>query len=162
MLIILFGYPGVGKTHIGKLLQQHYGYHFYDADVDLTPAALQAIEREEVFSRDIENEFVDVVIDRVKQLQQQHEHLIVAQAFGREAPRQKLLTQVKDASFFWIAIPTELANHRLKQRNDWVNIAYADKIRQAFEELQIPHHIIDNSQDDAYVLAQFSDKLLER
>ncbi|MDF2866674.1 MAG: guanylate kinase [Gammaproteobacteria bacterium] len=155
MLIILFGKPGVGKTHIGKLLQAQYGYFFYDADIDLTPAALTAIQKEEIFSPAVENEFAEVVIARIKQLQKKHKSLIVAQAFGREVPRAKLFNTFEDAQFYFIEIPYELANQRLSARKDWVNIGYAGKIRQAYELPQVTHRVIDNSKDDAYVLQQF-------
>lgn len=159
MLIVLFGNPGVGKSYIGKLLQQQYGYFLYDADADLTPAAIQAIQEEQIFSPQMEAEFVDIVITRISKLHQQHKNIIVAQAFGREAPRQKLFNSFKDIKFYFVQVSDELANQRLAARNDWVNIAYADKIRQEFEQPLIPHQVIDNSQDDPYVLQQFANFL---
>lgn len=155
MIIILFGKPGVGKTYIGKLLQQHYGYFFYDADQDLTPAAIACIQKEEIFSHAVEGEYIDVVIDRIQQLQARHKLLIVAQAFGREGGRQKLRNTFHSTQFYYIDIPDELANQRLLSRNDWVNISYADKIRQVYEHPRIPHHQIDNSKDCEYILQQF-------
>lgn len=155
MLIVLFGKPGVGKTHIGKLLQAHYGYFFYDADIDLTPAALAAIQMQEVFSPAVEDEFVEIVIKRIKQLQKRHKHLIVAQAFGREAPRIKLFNAFKTAQFYFIDMPDKLADQRLLERQDWVDINYANKIRQAYEAPKIPHRVVYNSKDDNYVLQQF-------
>lgn len=155
MLIILFGKPGVGKTHIGKLLQAHYDYFFYDADIDLTADALVAIQNKEIFSPAVENEFVDLVIERIRQLQKKHKHLIIAQAFGRELPRTKLFNAFKNAQFYFIDMPDNMADQRLLERKDWVDISYANEIRQAYEPPKIPHRVIYNSKDDNYVLQQF-------
>jgi gluconate kinase len=37
MLIILFGPPGSGKTTIGKLMAEKFGFCFYDGDDEMTP-----------------------------------------------------------------------------------------------------------------------------
>ena len=52
-LIYLFGMPGSGKSHVGRLLEMHYGYKYVDADAWLPKKMIETLEKGETFTNDM-------------------------------------------------------------------------------------------------------------
>jgi gluconokinase len=154
MLLVLFGPPGVGKSFVGRILAQQYGFHLYDADEDLTPDMMTAIRQENVFTTAMRHRFFQIVVDKVQTLQSDRPNLAVAQALIKESNRQQVQTQLPHAQFVCIEASPENIKQRLYIRNNWISVEYADKIRAMFEPPQLPHHCLDNNGDQQHVQQQ--------
>lgn len=35
-IIVLFGFPAAGKTFVGKIFQQYFGYYLYDVQLGIS------------------------------------------------------------------------------------------------------------------------------
>jgi len=153
-LLFLFGNPGVGKSYIGRMLEQDYGFHYYDADEDLTPEMLQAIKKEHVFTEAMRENYYTIITKKVQGLQKSKGKLVVTQALIKIKNRKHLLASFPSAKFVHITADTNKTNARLKNRGDWVSIDYANKIRDSFEAPQIPHIKLDNNYNNDHVKTQ--------
>jgi len=163
MVIVLFGPPGVGKSFVGRILKQDYGFHFYDADEDLTDDMISAIKNENVFTKKMRQNFFNIVIEQIQSLQKTHKTLIVAQALIKEINRDQLLTVLPHIQFVEIKANLNKVNTRLKIRDNWVSIDFAKKIWDIYEapkHYEGSYHFLDNNQNALHVKQQL-DKLLE-
>ena len=156
MLIFLFGLPGVGKNYAGEILRDHFGFYFYDADEDLTPPLIEAIHQRGPFPPSERENYFNIVIKHIESLQKKHENIVVAQALAYEDNRQQLKNHFPEATFSHITADTNIVNKRLLARDDWVDIDYANKIREKFESPLIPHKIITNNQDHHHIIQQIT------
>ena len=80
-IFILFGPPGAGKTFVGKIFQESFGFHFYDGDEDLTPRMKWAIDHRVPITDSQRDEFFSGLIESIKRLNQTQPHLVIAQTF---------------------------------------------------------------------------------
>ena len=158
MLLILFGTAGAGKNYVGEILSQHYGFYFYDADDDLTPGMISAIESRMAIDPNTRNEYFDVIIEKTKQIRVQHEKLAVSQAMIYDENRHQVLKALPDARFIYIKADPEQIDKRILERNDWVDVDYARKIRDHLEEPTLRHFVLDNNKGKEHVTNQL-DKL---
>lgn len=156
MLFIVFGKPGVGKNFVGRILRDHFGFYFYDADDYLTPEMISAIEQREVFTQNMRDHYFAIVADKITELQKQQQNIVVAQALAKEINRQHLANLFPEAKFILINADDALVDERLINRNDWVNLEYVAKIRQIFEPAQLTHLELDNNYGDAEIIEQLN------
>src|SRR5512133_403441 len=119
MIIFLFGLLGCGKNYVGKILEE-FGLHFYDADQDLTPPMKSAIANHQVFTDQMRDEYFDIVICKVAELQNNHRDLVVAQALFKNKHRWKILNAFPDARFLWVQCAPELISDRLAARTNHI------------------------------------------
>lgn len=163
MIVFLFGLPGVGKTYIGQLLQKELGACYWDGDEALTEEMRLAVRNEQAFSRAMTAELTSTIIDKMKQLEQNNEFIIVSQAMLRETDRQLFREQFSDLHFIYIRCEQDHTSHRIAQRADFVTVSYFEKLTIAFE----PHRkdaetypIIDNYKKTDEQLINAFNKLL--
>ena len=133
-IVYLFGLAGAGKNWVGELLQRHFGYFFYDADKEATPAMRQAIAGGAHFSETMRDEFMEVVAGRISELRELHPKLAVAQATYKERHRQRLRELFPKAMFLWVRATQTLLVERLQKRKDWLAPNYASQIAANFEK----------------------------
>jgi len=145
MLMFLFGPAGAGKNFVGELLGEGFGYHFYDADDDLTPEVITAVKKREPISSSLRRDYFNKVIERVKELGEIHRNIVCAQALIRDENRLQILGQLPDAVFIHIKVEPEIIDERLRQRNDWVDVAYGREIQAAFEPPSHDYFILENN-----------------
>lgn len=145
MLLILFGTPGVGKNYVGRMLQDEFGFHFYDADIDLTPEMTEAIHRGELFTDEMRWQFYNIVNSRIHDLQKQYPRIAVAQALAKEKNRIQIMHEHPIAQFVLIHAQEDCIYERLCSRNDWVSPEFARKVQQAFEWPRIDYYSIENN-----------------
>lgn len=144
-LLILFGPTGAGKTYIGKLLQQNFGYHFYDGDSDLTEEMKRALNSMQVITDRMRQKFITKLINSTVKLAVQHHQLAVAQTFIKEKYRLRLLKRLPPARFILVKTKTNIRYVRRQQRADYPwNETYVKKMDMLFEAPKIPHQIITN------------------
>lgn len=153
-LFFVFGTPGSGKSYVGRILETDYGYYCYDADDDLTADMIAAIQNEQVFTEAMRQAYFNIVTTKTLALVKKHANLVVTQALIKEKNRQQVLAQLPKAQFIHVTADVNTINKRLKIRNNWVSIDYANKIRAIFEEPQLSHFTIDNNLDKQHVKNQ--------
>lgn len=154
MLIILFGLTGSGKTFVGRLLAQQYGYHFWDADTVLTDVMQQSIQEKKPFTQTMRDDFTAITIQTISKLQTNHPNLVVSEALYKEKNRQQIQQAFPDALFIHIKAAPKIISQRIHLRADQVDEEYAKKIALNFEEPQLPHKILKNTGTEAEILKQ--------
>lgn len=163
MIVFLFGLPGVGKTYIGQLMEKELGVHYWDGDEALTDEMKLAVQNEQPFSRTMTAQLTSTLINKIKELSQEHRFVIVSQAMLRESDRKLFLEQFSDLHFIYVRCDPDQTSQRIAQRADFVTVSYLEKLIIAFE----PHRkeaesypTIDNYQkNDEQLIKDFSDLL---
>ena len=90
-LIYLFGLPGTGKSHVGRLLASRFGFRFADADDWLPDEMLQTLREGRAFTPDQRDGFYELVLQRVAEiLQGGCTRLVVAQATFKNQHRRRV------------------------------------------------------------------------
>ncbi|MHB1947156.1 MAG: shikimate kinase [Gammaproteobacteria bacterium] len=154
MLIILFGLAGAGKSYAGEILANHFNYYFWDADGALPEKMRESVHNKQAFTQEMRDEFISLMIDKIKDLCETHQNLVVSQALYKETNRNEIKKYFPDALFIHVKSDPAIVLQRLKDRNDWVDPTYADQIAANFEEPQLPHKILINNQDEKAVIEQ--------
>lgn len=153
-LVVVFGIPGVGKSYVGRIIESDFGYYCYDADEDLTEEMIASIKQEQVFTASMRQHYFDLVIAKTKELLKKYPNVVITQALIKEQNRHQLLAELPTAKFIHVTADDAVINQRLQTRNNWISIAFANKIRAIFEEPRIAHFKIDNNSDKQHVKDQ--------
>lgn len=149
-LIILFGLPGTGKTFIGKVFEKYFDYYFYEGDRDLTREIKSAIKTKTVFTDQMRDVFFKILINKIHDLSTQHKKLVIAQTFIKEKYRVDLLNKIPEAKFILIETKKDIREKRLAERVDYpLDLEYARKMENNFDEPKVSHSIITNDIDGA-------------
>lgn len=148
MIIILFGLPAAGKNYVGKIFEKYFNFFFYDADDDLTPEMKKAVRQKQLFTDDMRDKYYNNVVQKIKILSKKYDNLVVAQALPKEKYRVLIAQHVPKAKFIFIKSLVKHLKNRLQSRKHIINEQYAPKVFQYFEEPQIKHQVIDNSEND--------------
>lgn len=146
MLLVVFGLPGAGKTYVGKLLEENYGFYFYDGDNDLTDEMKQALKEKKLFNDAMRDIFFQKLIDKVLQLYKTKKNLVVTQTFIKEKYRSQFLKVMPYAKFILVQTKNDVREKRLLQRND-LDLDYASNMIKLFEKPSIKHFKIENNID---------------
>ncbi len=147
-LLICFGFPGTGKSYVGKILGKDFGYHYYDGDQVLPPVMRKALEQKLDIPDSMVDDFLDRLIDKIKQLAKLHTNLVISQTFIYEKHRLKLLSTLPNIKFLLITTPESIREERLAQRKEFpIERDYAKIMCEHFDKPNIPHIILDNTQN---------------
>jgi gluconate kinase len=148
MIKLLFGKAGSGKSHIGKLASLDYGYHFHDADEDLPERFRSAIEKREIVTEEVREEYIEIVIMTIKRLMSAHGDVCVCQALPRNKYREIILTAIPSVEYVWVDAPDDVILSRLGNRAGHVAPReYAEMVNRIFEAPTVPHIRFDNEND---------------
>ncbi len=146
-LFILFGLPGAGKTYVGTVFEKDFGFFMYDGDNELPKDMDIAIQTQAVVTDEMRDRFFKKIISRIHLLQKNHP-LVITQTFLKEKYRAWVLDEISDVQFVLIQTRTSIREARLTARTEYpLDVEYARKMVQNFEEPQIPHFVIDNNQE---------------
>ena len=146
MLIFLFGLPAAGKNYVGRILADDYCFHFHDADDDLPPDMLRAIQNKQIATEAMRDAHLQNIIAQIRQLQGTYSDIAVAAALFKERHRREMVAAFPDALLIWVRAESELLTTRLRSRqNHLADEAYARKIFAEFEPPQPGSLIIDNN-----------------
>ncbi len=161
MLIILFGQPGTGKNFTGRVLEESFGFHFYDADDDLPPEMRAAIANKQIATDAMRAAHVDNIAARVSQLAPHYADIVIGGGFFKEWMRLRFLERYPDAHFVLIETDLPIRADRLSHRDHHLaDLGYAKKIFSLFEPPRIPHHTLNNNADgDQSLQAQITNML---
>ena len=118
-LIILFGFPGTGKTFVGKIFEKYFDFYFYDGDNDLTEEMKEAIKVQRVFTDQMRDVFFEKLIKNIQELKFKHKNLVVAQTFIKEKYRVDLIGKIPETKFILIETKKSIREKRLAQRTNY-------------------------------------------
>lgn len=161
MLIIVFGLPGVGKTYVSKVLEKHFGYHYYDGDQDLPETMKHAIKNQLPIDDTMRYEFFQNILTATQQLIKKYKNLVVSQTFIKEKYRKLFLSHFPSAKFILVTSETPIREKRLLNRPDYpLDLAYAQQMIQSFDSPKIPVTKISNDSDGKEsIIQQLKQKL---
>jgi gluconate kinase len=155
MLLILFGLPGSGKSYIGNILKEEFGFYHYEADEDLTSEIKEAIHKEKKISDIVRDDFINRVCQRISELLPLYQNIVVTQTFTKEKDRQKIRSQFREATFIRVEAKWSLIESRLKNRNGHiVKKSYAELSREIFEPYGVSHFVLKNNEGEEAIRAQ--------
>jgi gluconokinase len=163
MVVVLFGLLGCGKNYVGKIFEEEFGFHLYDADQDLIPTMKNAIANYQVFTDQMRDEYFDVVVSRIAELKKSHSGLVIAQALFKNKHRLKILNAFPDAEFIWVQCAPELISDRLAARaNHIAGKSYGELVNDYFEIPTIPCEVLMNNDGRDEVLEQIQSMLKKK
>lgn len=147
--LVLFGAPGSGKTTVGNLLAEKFGYHFYDADTDFTLEQRAAILKGETFTHEMRQQQMVIVRRRIAQLQETHPQLAVANPLLSQQARDDLIKDFPSSRFLLVEVPEVTRVTRIYQRGaHFVKPEMAIKAGTQFQPIErIPYQTLTNSGD---------------
>ena len=148
MIKLLFGKAGSGKSYIGKLVSNRYGFHFHDADEDLPERFRQAIKNRESVTDEVRDEYIDRVISTLRRLVLTNKRICVCQALFRNKYRERILEAVPSVEYVWVDAPDHLILSRLQNRAGHVaSRDYAEMVNRIFEIPTVAHVRLENGHD---------------
>lgn len=146
MLLVLFGYPGAGKSFVGKMLQEEFGFYHYEADDDLTPPIIEAIQTNKLVTEPLKEAYFKQVCERIDSLKTVHPNIVVTQTFTKEKYRKRILERFPEAKFIRLQADMPVIYARLAKRDGHlVKNFYAGFAVSQFEAPTLPHWILENN-----------------
>lgn len=152
---MLFGKIGSGKSYVGELFQREFGLPYHDADQDLPAIMREAIRNHQAITEEMRDDFVKSIIERIRQLSQEHQHFCIAQALFKNRHRLQILSAFPELQMVWVRSDESLINPRLENRiGHLASLYYAQMVNPNFEEPSHGHLVIDNTGDDSPLFHQ--------
>lgn len=157
MLLVLFGYPGAGKSFIGKMLQEEFGFYHYEADEDLTPPIKEAIQKNMLITGPLKEAYFEHVCERIESLKTLYPKIVVTQTFTKEKYRKRILDRFPEAKFIRLQADMPVIYARLAKRGGHlVKNFYAGFAISQFEPPKLPHWTLENNGGTDKVRQQLS------
>lgn len=147
-IVVLFGFPGSGKTFVGNVLKKYFNFYHHDGDIDLPDNMKRAIRTQTVITDSLRDIFFQKIIKSTKRLKRKYENIVVTQTFIKEKYRQLFLCEFPEARF--ILTQTNFASReaRLRKRKDsLLDSEYVRKMCRNFDIPQIDYSVINNDID---------------
>ena len=147
-IIVLFGLPGAGKSFVGKVLQEYFGYHHYDGDITMSDKMLQAISTQDVITDLMRDSFFQKIIENTKRLKTKRQKIVVSQTFIKEKYRNLFLKEFPGTKFMLVQTSPDIRETRLLQRKNFpLDLEYSRKMCLNFDTFKISHSVINNDSD---------------
>ena len=160
MLFIIFGYPGVGKTFVGKILEESFGFYLYHADEDVPAKMKIALAKKEKITEMMRDEFFQAILHHMDSLVHEHKNIAISQTFIKEKYRKWILEKFPDVKFVYITALNNVREMRLKERAD-LDLDYARQMVENFDEPKIPHISVNNSADGKESIKKQLEKIIK-
>ena len=116
--LFLYGAPGAGKSFLGALLRDEYGYDFAEGDEWLTDDMVASLARGESFTAAQRDAFADVVVDAIRRSPKRP--LVVAQAMFKRSHRARIAAAHPDLRMVRVACDDAVRYERLAARSGGV------------------------------------------
>jgi gluconate kinase len=146
MIFVLFGLPGAGKTFVGRVLGEKFGFYVYEADQDLPVEMRRRLERALPVTDVMRDEFFGNIVKRVKSLRKKHSRIVVTQTFIKEKYRRFFLQEIPNARFILVDADNAVREARLRGRKEFpLDGEYGRQMVEMFEEPKIAHDLIVNN-----------------
>jgi len=159
---IFFGQSGVGKSFVGRVCAEEFGFEQYDGDRDLTPEMLRALREYRVFTPGMRAEFAAVLSRGIRERclaltrsQEIRPGLALCQGLFKRHDRNQLELDFPQARLVWVRASEELIEARLLRRVDHVaSNAYARLVNHGFEPPAPGSDVLENDGDRLRVVQQ--------
>lgn len=118
---------GCGKTYCGSQYAERHDFKFFDGDSVVTPRMLEKVSKFKPITRDILEEYMDVLADSIADQMVNCDHLVVSQALYGNEDRQSLKVFLECLGYrvrmWWVQVPLWRNVQNLLTRKDgwkWV------------------------------------------
>jgi gluconate kinase len=145
----LFGLPGAGKSFVGELLRDEFGFHLHEADDDIPDDYRRLVQAGHVVGDDRRDAYHRLLLDRIAALAAQHPRLAVAVPLLRQKHRDWIRARFPAAAFILVTCEPARWEARLAGRTHTVDAGYARKVLPLYEPPTLPHFTLDNTPDGA-------------
>ena len=159
MLLYLFGLPAAGKNYVGRVLDEEFGFTFYDGDRDLTAEIRSALKAQQPFTDAMRDRYYAVLIERIGRLRCEHPFLAFGQATFKEKHRLQIAAAFPDITFVLVQADEEVRMARLSRGGNPVSVTYARRIAGFYEPPGHPHYVVTNNGGREEVVRQLADML---
>lgn len=147
-IFVAYGLPGAGKTFIGNVLQNQFGYFHHEGDDDLTRAMKHAIGHKLPIHDDMRDAFFQNITSSISRLSKEHPQIVLTQTFIKQKYRDEFAQTFPSAKFIYIHAPWTIRKSRLLARIHYpLDITYAKKMDDFFDAPEKSHIRLDNSQN---------------
>ena len=154
ILIVLFGLPGAGKSYVGRLLRDEFGYYLHEADDDIPADYKRDVAAGQVVSDARRDAYHRLLVECVAALRAAHPRLAVAVPLLRDKHRHWLAERFPDAVFILVTCAAGPWEARLAGRTHTVGLDYARKVVSLYEPPTLPHATLDDSAEGAAPLRE--------
>ena len=160
MIIILFGLSGSGKSYIGNLIAENFGFLHLDGDQFLTSEMLTAIEKMQVFTQAQVDYYTDLLINKVQEYHQVSSKIVISQGLYRAKNRLEISNRLSNIDeVVFVQVNSVLREERIKNRDNLISKDYAKRIELNFEEMKNALQIENSLEGSEHILAQLNDLL---
>lgn len=162
-LIVLVGYPGVGKSTVAEVLQQRLSADVHATDV----IRKEIVTGEPTYSRDESQKVYDEMFRRAKYSVRNDRCAILDATFNIQKGRNHAEEVAEELGcnlvFLWVQCPEDIVRERLAQRTNDVSDADFEiykTVKEKFDPMDCPYTVIDNRSSKQQVELQV-DNLLQ-
>lgn len=153
--IILFGFPGAGKSYIGSLLRDTFGYYFIEGDTFLPQSMLSALNTNTPITDEMRDEFMDVLIGEYNNAIQTYDKVVLSQTFLQDRHRTRFQHNFPETLFLLVEAPDPMREIRYMDRKSLsFNVEYLRKMVSLFEPITVPYHRIYNENEGTQEIIQ--------
>jgi gluconokinase len=149
VLLILFGLPGAGKSYVGGLLRDEFGFHFHESDDDIPDDYRRLVAAGQVVSGQRRDDYHRHLLERLAGLSAEHPRLAVAVPLLRQKHRDWIRERFPGARFILVQCAPEQWAARLAGRQHTVGADYACKVLPLYEPPALPHTVLDDTAEGA-------------
>lgn len=144
-VVVVFGLPASGKSYVGEVLKDRFGYFVYEADRDLPTDMKRALLISHTVTDEMRDRFFSKVVARIKSLRSKYKKLVVTQTFIREKYREKVLKEFPGAKFILVKAKVSTRQRRLKNEKRFpLKVDYVRKMNELFETPGLEYSSISN------------------
>jgi gluconokinase len=133
-VIVMMGVTGVGKTTVGRLVADHLGIPFLDADDFDDPGSIERMRRGEPLDDEARGPWLRRLNEQLKE--RAHTGVVLACSALKHTYRTRLTRGVEEVRFVVLSGPPELVRQRIESRRD--HYAPASLLPSQLEDLEIP------------------------
>jgi len=121
MLVIIYGFPGAGKTFAGRILAKEFGFHFWDGDNAIPQSMIDCIAQQEQMTLEMVNLLTENLIKNIRVLKHVVgvKPIVVSQALFIKSNREAIAAAFPDTIFIHLQSDNEFLLERLNKRGGY-------------------------------------------
>src|SRR5579885_382992 len=141
---IFFGEMGCGKTYCASRYAERHGFHFFEGDSVVTPRMLERVQKFKPLTRDIVEEYVDVLSNAIADQMNDCDNLVVSQALYLNEDRVSIKLFLESMGYevrmWWVKVPLwRNFQNLLTRTSPWKWVCYWLINKPFFQKPNHPH-----------------------